>query len=219
MSKQLLLTIGRGLAMLVAVYVPTFAVVSAVVISGASLEAAIPVMIGVSLGIALLLMATVGGRRFRSFGFRLAGAKVLWGSLCLGVAVAVLLRGLARVMGVQQASMAELATWQVVLFFWVAAPVQEEVIFRGLLQGTLQGGFPGLIPVARWKFSVAALVSAVAFALVHLALPTVGASSGATAFVVASALILGLAAGQLRWSTGSLVPCFVIHALFNIIIG
>lgn len=82
-----------------------------------------------------------------------------------------------------------------------------------------EGGFPGLIPVGRWKFSVAALVSAVAFALVHLALPTVGVSSGATAFVVASALILGLAAGQLRWSTGSLVPCFVIHALFNIIIG
>ncbi len=82
-----------------------------------------------------------------------------------------------------------------------------------------EGGFPGLIPVARWKFSVAALVSAVAFALVHLALPTVGASSEATAFVVASALILGLVAGQLRWSTGSLVPCFVIHALFNIIIG
>lgn len=219
MFKQLLLTIGRGLAMLAAVYVPTFVVVSAVVISGASLEAAIPVMIGISLGIALILMATVGGRRFQAFGFRPAGAKVLWWSLCLGVAVAVLLRGLARVMGVQQASMAELATWQVVLFFWVAAPVQEEVIFRGLLQGTLQGGFPGLIPVARWKFSVAALVSAVAFALVHLALPTVGASSGATAFVVASALILGLAAGQLRWSTGSLVPGFVIHALFNIIIG
>ena len=205
--------------MLAAVYVPTFVVVSAVVISGASLEAAIPVMIGVSLGIALLLMATAGGRRFRSFGFRPAGAKVLWRSLCLGVAVAVLLRGLARMMGVQQASITGLATWQVVLFFWVAAPVQEEVIFRGLLQGTLQGGFPGLIPVARWKFSVAALVSAVAFALVHLALPTVGASSGATAFVVASALILGLAAGQLRWSTGSLAPGFVIHALFNIIIG
>ena len=219
MFKQFLLTLGRGLAMLAAVYVPTFVVVSAVVISGASLEAAIPVMIGISLGIALLLMATVGGRRFRSFGFRPAGAKVLGRSLCLGVALSILLRWLARVMGVQQASMTGLATWQVVLFFWVAAPVQEEVIFRGLLQGTLQGGFPGLIPVARWKFSVAALVSAVAFALVHLALPTVGASSGATAFVVASALILGLAAGQLRWSTGSLVPCFVIHALFNIIIG
>jgi hypothetical protein len=145
MSKQLLLTLGRGLAMLAAVYVPTFAVMSAVVISGASLEAAIPVMIGVSLGIALLLMATVGGKRFQSFGFRPAGARMLWWSLCLGVAVA--------------------------------------------------------------------------FAFVHLALPTVGASSEATAFVVASALVLGLAAGQLRWSTGSLVPCFVIHALFNIIIG
>lgn len=219
MFKQVWLTLGRGLAILVAVYMPTFAVVSAVVISGASLEAALPLTMGVSLGIALILMATVGGRQFQSFGFRPAGAKVLWWSLCLGVAVAVLLRGLARVMGVQQSSMTELATWQVILFFWVAAPVQEEVIFRGLLQGTLQQGLPGLIPVARYKFSVAAIVSAVAFAPVHLALPTMGTSPGTTAFVVVSALILGLMAGQLRWSSGSLVPCFVIHALFNIIIG
>lgn len=224
MLKQLLLALGRGLVMLVAVYLPTFVLASAIVISVTSnaggkppaLEAAIPLVIGISLGIALILMATVGGRQFRSFGFRLAGAKVLWWSLCLGLAVSGLLHWLAMMMGVQETNMAGLATWQVIVFFWVAAPVQEEVIFRGLLQGTLQQGFPGLIPVARWRFSVAAVVSAVAFALVHLALLTSGASPGTAAFVVVGALILGLLAGQLRWSTESLVPCFVIHALFNI---
>lgn len=224
MLKQFSLALGRGLAMLVAVYLPTFVLVSAIVVSVTSgadgkppaLEAAIPLIIGVSLGMALILMATVGGRRFRSFGFRLAEARVLWWSLCLGLAVSGLLHWLAMLMGVQETAMAGLAAWQVILFFWVAAPVQEEVIFRGLLQGTLQQGFPGFIPVARWRFSVAAVVSAVAFALVHLALFTVGASSGTAVFAVVSALILGLLAGQLRWKSGSLVPCFVIHALFNI---
>ena len=86
MLKQSSLALGRGLAMLVAVYLPTFVLVSAIVVSVTSgadgkppaLEATIPLIIGVSLGMALILMATVGGRRFRSFGFRPAEARVLW---------------------------------------------------------------------------------------------------------------------------------------------
>lgn len=221
--KQFLLTLGRGLALLLAVYVPTFALVSAFVASragtaeGVSVGAAIPLVIALSLGISLLLIAVMGRGRFGSFGFRAIGVKSLLLSLGLGLGLAVPLRCLATLLNVQQPGFLEFTTWQLIAFSWLAAPVQEEIIFRGLLQTVLQSGIPTLIPIGSRKLSVAALVSAMAFALVHFALFGMGASFGATAFMVFGALVLGVVAGQMRWSTGSLVPAVLIHALFNII--
>jgi hypothetical protein len=82
MLKQFSLALGRGLAMLVAVYLPTFVLVSAIVvsvISGAdgkppALEAAIPLIIGVSLGMALILNGDC----------RWAAVPILWVSSCRG---------------------------------------------------------------------------------------------------------------------------------------
>ena len=219
------MTLGRGLALLLAVYVPAFALVSTFIMLRAGavddastlVGAAIPLVIAISLGISLLLIAVRGGGQFRSFGFRGVGTRTLLLSLGLGLGFGVLLHWLATLLNVQQSRFPGFAAWQLIAFFWLAAPVQEEIIFRGLLQSTLQGGIPSLISIGSRKLSVAALVSAIAFALVHLALFGMGATSGATALVVFGALVLGVAAGQMRWSTGSLVPGIVMHALFNIV--
>lgn len=227
MLKKHLLTLGRGLAMLAAVYVPAFALVSIALVSGiiggggehSAQAAAVPLTIGISLVMALILIATAGAGGFQSYGFRSAGAKMLWWSLGLGITIGALLRLIATVLDVRQSPLQGFATWQVITYFWLGAPVQEEVIFRGLLQGTLEKGIPGFIPIGRWRISIAALVTAVVFAIVHLALLSVGASLGEAAFVVVGALILGLVAGQLRWKSESLIPCFVVHALFNIVAG
>ncbi len=57
-------------------------------------------------------------------------------------------------------------------------------------------------------------MTAVVFALAHLGLLTTGATSGTVAFLVSG--VLGLLAGYVRWLAGSLIPCFILHARFNI---
>ena len=218
-KKRALLSIGRGLLMLASVYVPTFILVSAIVMSGRvspAPEVLIPLTIGVSLAIALILMATVGGAQFRTFGFRPAKAGTLWWSLALGLGIGAILSLLGRAIDVQVAYFAGLRTWQVIVFTWIAAPIQEEIIFRGLFQTTVQKAFPRPIRIGSVGLSGAVIVSAVAFACVHLGLLGVGASPGAAGLVVFGALIIGLVAGHLRSSSGSLLPCFVVHALFNV---
>ncbi len=88
----------------------------------------------------------------------------------------------------------------------VAAPIGEEIFFRGILQGwfaTLAGrhgaaGRRSWLPVA---------ASALAFAAAHFGhglgwIPLVG---------------FGLAVGYLRATRGSLLPCITVHAIFNAI--
>ena len=223
--KQFLLTLGRGVAILLAVYVPTFVLVSAFIMFRAnsaddglaSVGTAIPLVISISLVMALLLISTIGDRHFRSFGFMTIGTKTLFMSIGIGLGVGLVLRYLSTVLNIPQAGFPGLASWQLIVFFWLAAPVQEEIIFRGLLQSTLQNGIPSLISVGSRKLSVAALISAIAFALVHFALLGIGATPGTIAFVIFGALALGIAAGQMRWITGSLLPGIVMHSLINII--
>lgn len=226
MRTPFFLTLGRSLAFLLMVYVPTFVLVSAFVMARARTAAdeeataaiAVPLVMVLSLAIALLLIARISRGRFAPFGFRTVGAKSLLIGLGLGIGCGILLRWLSTALNVQQSEplFAGLGGWQLVAFFWLLAPLQEEVIFRGLLQTTLQGGIPSRIPIASRKLSVAALLTAIVFALVHFALLGMGASIGASALIVIGALVLGLAAGHMRWTTESLIPAIVIHASFNV---
>jgi membrane protease YdiL (CAAX protease family) len=80
----------------------------------------------------------------------------------------------------------------------VAAPVAEELFFRRVLQGWLEKQLAGdeLAPV---------LVSSLAFAAAH-------AGQG-LAYV--PLFPLGLVLGTIAQRTGSIVPCILLHALFN----
>jgi membrane protease YdiL (CAAX protease family) len=82
----------------------------------------------------------------------------------------------------------------VVLGLVVAAPVAEEVVFRGFLQGALANVLPPRLGL---------VVTAVVFGLLHqlpYALPVAG---------------LGLLFGWLVWRHGSLLPAILAHALHN----
>ena len=77
----------------------------------------------------------------------------------------------------------------------VAAPIGEEFFFRRLLQGWLETHLGGQ----------AIVVSAVCFGLAHLGhglgwIPLIG---------------FGLATGYLARQRGTILPCIVVHALFN----
>ena len=89
----------------------------------------------------------------------------------------------------------------------MGAPIQEEVIFRGLLQTTLATGVtPATAPSSKYGV-VASFLVALLFGSIHL---VVGRYTAMAAFV------LGVIAGEFRRRSGSLVPAMVCHAFFNL---
>jgi len=101
----------------------------------------------------------------------------------------------------------------------VIAAVGEELLFRGLLQGTLQNRFG-----TRW----AIVVQAFLFALVHVAavdgIPSLEIVTEPVAYwgnVLATSGVLfagGLLMGWLRAASGSVVPSLLFHSVHNLLI-
>lgn len=81
----------------------------------------------------------------------------------------------------------------------VAAPLVEELFFRRILQGWLEARLPEA------DGTLAIVISAAAFALAH--------QGQGLAFV--PLFPLGLVLGFIARRTGSIVPCILLHALFN----
>ena len=125
---------------------------------------------------------------------------VIWLALGAGPAFWVLATGL----GGLQPPVAGPPSAATVALALVWYPVLEELLFRGLLQGRLLAWRWG-----RWRFgiSVANLVTAVAFAGLHVAVhPTPWA---------AAVLIPALVFGGLRERTASVLPAMMVHAGYN----
>jgi membrane protease YdiL (CAAX protease family) len=95
---------------------------------------------------------------------------------------------------------------KVVLYSWLlssvmAAPLTEEMFFRGILLGSLS---------RRWPFIVSAAVSATAFVAVHL--PQVGSHYSA----MLSIGMLGFSAAVVRKLFASLWAAIALHASYNL---
>ena len=78
-----------------------------------------------------------------------------------------------------------------------AAPIAEELVFRGAIQGLAKS-------LGRWQ---AVLLQAVLFALQH-----------STPAGMAYALVCGLALGVLRERTGKVWPGMLLHTLNNLLV-
>ena len=87
----------------------------------------------------------------------------------------------------------------------VLAPIGEEMLFRGVLE----------TPLLAWGIWTATVISAILFALVHIA-PFKGSSPKFMAIILFSAFVLGFLAGYLRAISGSLLPAYVVHMTFNL---
>ena len=79
----------------------------------------------------------------------------------------------------------------------IAAPVVEELVFRGAIQQLAQ-------PLGRWQ---AAALQAVLFAVQH------GGAAG-----IAYALVLGVLLGTIRQRTGRVWPGWALHTLNNLLV-
>lgn len=229
--KQAVYTFLLAIACLVAVYAPTFLLVSLLIksrllgkIAPDAVEGvAAPCIILTSTAIALIFMAMLARRRhltFAAYGFKTATLSRLALALVIGLLLALSLHALSRVLPLGASlDMGNMRQWQVILFFWIGAPIQEEVIFRGFVQSVVQMRHPTPTRPGRFQLPYSALVPALLFAAVHIATARLGASLNQVLFIVFGALVLGLVAGWLRWKSGSLVPGILVHALFNILAG
>jgi len=157
------------------------------------------VFFGSGLGAAVLAVAPMGRAAIPALGIRPAGWRyALFGALgTLAVSIAVSQLGIEPE-GVKQAM--EIATDPAqfvasLLLLAGLAPLVEELVFRGLLYGWLEG---------RWGPRVAFIVSSLAFAAAHVE----------PAHIVL-VLPLGVLFGWLRQRSNSLLPSLAAHVVNN----
>lgn len=105
---------------------------------------------------------------------------------------------------------APLNVWLLVILAVVIAPLAEEILFRGLLQGALVR-----LLRSRW---IAIVITAAIFSVLHLVIRenvAAGESSLAQVETIPSLFLLGLALGYSYEKTRSLYRPMVIHLAFN----
>ena len=196
------------LGLFLAVYLPAFAIVAALRLP---MNRAVPTIITLTLLAAASLILFIARRKARpiaTFGFRATQMRYLAYALAFGVplsAIAALLLGQFREPG--PLAGLHIAPWLAFIYFGLGAPIQEEVIFRGLLQTTLCMNLATTPSATANTGGIAILAVAALFAAIHLA---VGPMTAVCAFVLA------ILAGELRRRSGSLSPAILAHSLFNI---
>jgi membrane protease YdiL (CAAX protease family) len=205
---RVLRAIGLTILLFVAVYAPASALAAALHLQ---IAATVPfvmffTLVTAIIGIRLLAGRTPGG--LVRYGFSVPALKHVGAAVIISAPVAIVTALLlARAHESGPLAGLSLAPWLVVLYFVLGAPIQEEVIFRGLLQTTLATSAAS--PTApNPKYGVAAsLLVALLFGCIHL---VVGRYTAAAAF------ILGAIAGEFRRRSGSLIPAVICHAFFNL---
>ncbi len=85
------------------------------------------------------------------------------------------------------------------------APLGEELLFRGVLESSL----------LEYGILIATIIPALLFSLIHF-LPFRNTPRKFLAIILISAFILGLLTGYFRAISGSLLPAYVTHAIFNL---
>ena len=192
-----------ALLLFASVYVPAFALVAWL---HPSVEVTIPLIIAVSAGVAALCMALLAKPPMGHAEFGFALSSFSWviaataGGVVIGGAFAYIA---ARFPARSPLDLSTLRPWMIVIYFIIAAPIQEELIFRGLLQSLVTRGTSSQ---TFWTAHFPVLFTAVLFGVIHV-------DSGIV--VAIEAVLLGLIAGELRRLSGSLIPAIVFHALLN----
>ena len=195
---------GFALILFVTVYGPAFALVA---VLHPSVKVAIPVIIIVSAGLAAAIMAFLvrGPRGIEEFGVAMCSASYIFVATVTGIFAGAALAYVATLHPMPPPlDVSKLRPQMIFVYFVLAAPVQEELIFRGLLQSSIAHAVS--VPGDFWAVHFPVAFVAALFGVIHL-------ESGV--LVAAGAVVLGLIAGELRRMSGSLVPAILVHALFN----
>jgi membrane protease YdiL (CAAX protease family) len=198
--------LGVGAGLFVAVYVPAFIVTALV---RPRIELGIALIIAITVLIAILFVFLLARARggFAEFGFRVPSSRYVGIALASGLALGLVAAFLNHLFPSKPPfDVSGLAFWKIGLYFIVGASIQEEVIFRGLIQSMLERHWPVIFSVCGASISGAVAFTAALFGIIHLEVGAV---------VALAAVTLGLVAGELRRRSGSLLPAIIVHALFN----
>ena len=198
------LLIGRFLV----VYLPAFTVVAALRIS---IDRAVPTIIGITtIAACLAIFVSVKSKKgtLVNFGLHLPKTRYIGYAFALGLPFAVLIAVvLTQIREPGPLAGLHIASWLALAYFGLAAPVQEEIIFRGLLQGGLNTDLLSAGLSGAKASRTAVVVVALLFTLIHLEVGPVTA---------VGACVLGILAGELRRRSSSLVPAILCHMMFNL---
>jgi membrane protease YdiL (CAAX protease family) len=206
MKFSALKAIGLGIGLFVVVYAPAFATTALV---RPRIDIAIFLIITITLLVALILMLLLaqGPAGIAGFGFRIPHSRYLAVATVFGVTLGVSVTFLGHLFPSKPPfDVSHFAPWMIGLYFIIASPIQEEIIFRGLIQSVLERRWMITLPVFGGSLSGAVVFTALLFGMIHL---------GVGAAVAIGAIVLGLVAGELRRRSASLLPAIVVHALFN----
>jgi len=220
MIKKLLF----ALLLLAMVYLPAFIFISFLTMNShqfatkvqATPWLPVPIVAGITLVMALILISIFSRFNFSDYGFKLSRDLMILKALICGVVIGGVLSFAGSFVPSRELSFGSLTFLQQLLVFWILASVTEEIIFRGLIQTYLSWHISGSVTIFRSQLTTAGLITATFFGLVHLALLSQGAATLQAITIVLVALILGIIAGYFRDKTGSLVAPIIVHSLFNI---
>jgi membrane protease YdiL (CAAX protease family) len=102
----------------------------------------------------------------------------------------------------------------------IGFPIAAEVLFRGLVHGTLAQRFPTQHTDGRWFVSWPVFISSSLYAA-YTALPFLPFFDRGVGLTFAGALLFGISSGMARERSESLLPCLVLHwcCLFMLVVG
>ena len=198
--------IALGIGLFVVVYVPAFTTTALV---RPRIEIAIPLIIAITLLVALILMFLLARSPagIGEFGFCIPQSRYVASATVFGLTIGLAVAFLSHLLASKPPfDVSRLASWMIGLYFIIASPIQEEIIFRGLIQSMLERRWMITFSVFGGSLSGAVAFTAVLFGIIHLE---------AGVAVATGAIILGLVAGELRRRSGSLLPAIIVHAVFN----
>ncbi len=198
--------LGLGIGLFVAVYVPAFVTTTLI---RPRIEIAIPLVIGITLSVPLILVFLLTRRAagFAEFGFCIPDSRYIAIAGAFGLTLGLAITLLSHLLPSKPPfDVSGFAPWRIWLYFVIGSPIQEEIIFRGLIQSILERRWMITFSVFGTSLSGAVIYTAALFGIIHL---------GASAVVAAGAIVLRLVAGELRRRSGSLLPAVILHALFN----
>jgi len=199
-------TFGTGLGLFLAVYVPAFVTAGLV---RPRVEVAIPLIIAITSLIAFILVLLLARppTGIAEFGFRIPNTRYLAIGTALGLTLGVAVTFVSHLFPSKPPfDVSRFTPWMIGLYFIIGSPIQEEIIFRGLIQSMLERRWMITFSVFGGSLSGAVAFTALLFGIIHL-------EAGVT--VATGAIIVGLVAGELRRRSGSLLPAVIVHALFN----
>src|SRR5882757_2378147 len=140
-SVRILRAVSLTIILFVAVYAPALALSASLHLQIAATVPFVMFLTLVTAGIAIRLLASRTPGGLVRYGFSLPALKHVGAAVIVGAPVAIFVALLlARVHEAGPLAGLSLAPWLAVPYFVVGAPIQEEVIFRGLLQTTLAIG-------------------------------------------------------------------------------